>query len=64
MSVAGTSGVMPSRPVLGILAMLLNTLTIPFMGVVIKRLAEMDVGTLEMLALRSWITLGLLLPML
>ncbi len=44
--------------------MMLNTLTIPFMGVVIKRLAEMEVGTLEMLAVRSWITLGLLLPLL
>ena len=49
---------------LGALAMLLNTLTIPFMGVVIKRLTELDVGTLEMLAMRSWITLGLLLPLL
>lgn len=44
--------------------MLLNTLTIPFMGVVIKRLTEMGVGTLEMLAIRSLITLGLLLPLL
>lgn len=49
---------------LSVLAMLLNTLTIPFMGVVIKRLAEMDVGTLEMLAIRSWFTLSLLLPLL
>lgn len=49
---------------LGAFAMLLNTLTIPFMGVVIKRLAELEVGTLEMLALRSVITLGLLLPLL
>ncbi|KMK64893.1 putative permease, DMT superfamily [Puniceibacterium sp. IMCC21224] len=49
---------------LGVLAMLLNTLTIPFMGVVIKQLAALEVGTLEMLAMRSWITLGLLLPLL
>lgn len=60
----GTSATLARRPVLGVAAMLLNTLTIPLMGVVIKRLTEMDVGTLEMLAVRSWITLGLLLPLL
>ncbi len=64
MSVTGTSGVLAARPMLGAAAMLLNTLLIPFMGVIIKRLAEADVGTLEMLAIRSVITLGLLLPLL
>jgi drug/metabolite transporter (DMT)-like permease len=53
-----------ARPLLGIMAMLLNTLLIPFMGVFIKKLTELDVGTLEMLAVRSWITLGLLVPLL
>lgn len=64
MTPVGTSGVVATRPLLGVLAMMLNTLTIPFMGVVIKRLTEMEVGTLEMLALRSWLTLALLLPLL
>jgi len=49
---------------LGAKAMLLNTVAIPFMSVIIKRLAELDVGMLEMLAMRSWIALGLLLPLL
>lgn len=59
-----TADVIAARPVLGAAAMLLNTLMIPLMGVIIKKLTELDVGTLEMLAMRSWITLGLLLPLL
>ena len=59
-----TADVIVARPVLGAAAILLNTLIIPFMGVIIKELTELDVGTLEMLAMRSWITLGLLLPLL
>jgi drug/metabolite transporter (DMT)-like permease len=59
-----TADLVGARPVLGVVAMLLNTLMIPFMGVIIKKLTELNVGTLEMLAMRSWITLGLLLPLL
>ena len=63
MSTAAT-GILAPRPALGVGTMMLNSLLIPLMGVVIKRLAELGVGTLEMLALRSWIMLGLLLPLL
>jgi drug/metabolite transporter (DMT)-like permease len=59
-----SSGVVAARPVLGTSAMLANTLLIPTMAVAIKTLTEMGVATVEMLALRSWITLALLLPLL
>jgi len=58
------SGVISERPMLGVAAMLLNSIAIPLLGVVVKRLAEMEVATLEMLAIRSALTLGLLLPLL
>ena len=58
------SGVLAARPALGTAAMLLNTLLIPMMAVGIKSLTELGMATLEMLAIRSWITLGLLLPLL
>ena len=60
----GATSVISPRPLLGAGAMLVNTLLIPMMAVVIKALTEIGVGTLEMLAVRSWITLGLLLPLL
>ncbi|MDJ1018067.1 MAG: DMT family transporter [Paracoccaceae bacterium] len=44
--------------------MLVNTLLIPIMGATVKTLAEMDVGTLEMLTWRAEIVLVLLLPFL
>lgn len=58
------SGIAAPRPGLGMAAMLANTLMIPVMGLVIKNLAALDVGTLEMLAVRATLTLGLLLPLL
>lgn len=44
--------------------MLINTVLIPIMGVAVKLLANMDVGTLEMLTWRALIVLVLLLPFL
>ena len=61
---AGRSGVLAPRPGLGAAAMLLNTLLIPIMGVAVKKLAEMEVSTLEMLTWRALIVLALLLPFL
>ncbi len=58
------SGVMEPRPAVGASAMLVNTLLIPIMGATVKTLAEMDVGTLEMLTWRAEIVLVLLLPFL
>jgi drug/metabolite transporter (DMT)-like permease len=59
-----TSGVIEARPALGTAAMLLNTLLIPLMAVGIKTLTDLGLATLEMLAIRSWITLAMLLPLL
>jgi drug/metabolite transporter (DMT)-like permease len=61
---SGSSGVVDPRPLLGVSAMLINTLLIPIMGLAIKRLAVDDVGTLEMLAWRSLLVMVVLLPLL
>ena len=61
---SGSSGVVDARPLVGISAMLANTMLIPIMGVAIKRLTEDDVGTLEMLAWRSLLVMALLIPLL
>ena len=45
-------------------AMLMNTILIPIMGASVKTLAEMGVGTLEMLTWRAELVLLLLLPFL
>lgn len=60
----GHSGILAPRPVIGASAMLINTILIPAMGVTVKTLANMDIGTLEMLTWRSLIVLALLLPFL
>lgn len=59
-----TSGVVTARPVIGILAMLANTVLIPIMGLAIKRLTAEGVGTLDMLSWRSFLILLALLPFL
>ena len=61
---SGSSGVVDARPLVGISAMLANTLLIPIMGLAIKRLAVDDVGTLEMLAWRSLLVMVVLIPLL
>lgn len=48
----------------GAAAMLMNTILIPIMGASVKTLAEMGVGTLEMLTWRAELVLLLLLPFL
>lgn len=58
------SGVLEARPVVGVSAMMLNTLLIPLMGVAIKKLTEMDVSTVEMLAYRSLLVVAVLTPFL
>ncbi len=60
----GGSGVLEPRPAVGAGAMLANTVLIPVMGVAVKTLAEMDVGTLEMLTWRALLVLVFLLPFL
>lgn len=61
---SASSGVVDARPLVGVSAMLINTLLIPIMGVAIKRLTEDDVGTLEMLAWRSILVMVVLIPLL
>lgn len=58
------SGVLEARPVVGVSAMMLNTLLIPLMGVAIKKLTELDVSTVEMLAYRSVLVVAVLTPFL
>ena len=58
------SGVLEARPVLGVSAMMLNTVLIPLMGVAIKKLTAMDVSTIEMLAYRSVLVVAVLTPFL
>ena len=60
----GYSGVLAPQPAIGVAAMLINTVLIPIMGVAVKLLANMDVGTIEMLTWRALIVLVLLLPFL
>ncbi|MGP1394204.1 MAG: DMT family transporter [Inquilinaceae bacterium] len=50
------------RPVLGIGAMLGTTLIIPLMGLCVKLLHEYRIGVIEILTVRSWLVLLLLLP--
>lgn len=61
---SGYSGVLEPRPMVGAVAMLVNTILIPIMGASVKTLAEMGVGTLEMLTWRAELVLLLLLPFL
>ncbi|MEM9199852.1 MAG: DMT family transporter [Pseudomonadota bacterium] len=56
------SGVLAARPVLGAGAMLGNTLLIPLMAVAIRYLEALEIGTLEMLSWRTFLVLGVLLP--
>lgn len=59
---SGYSGILEPRPAIGAGAMLINTILIPIMGVTVKTLAEMDVGTLEMLTWRAMLVVLFLLP--
>ena len=61
---SGYSGVLQPRPFVGAAAMLINTILIPIMGAAVKTLAEMGVGTLEMLTWRAELVLLMLLPFL
>ncbi|MEM9048737.1 MAG: DMT family transporter [Pseudomonadota bacterium] len=56
------SGVVDARPMLGVAAMLGNTVLIPLMAVAIRFLAELDVSTLDMLAWRSVLVFAVLIP--
>lgn len=50
------------RPVLGVSAMLGTTVVIPLMGLFVKLLHEFRIGAVEILTVRSWLVLLLLLP--
>lgn len=61
---SGYSGILEPRPAIGAGAMLINTVLIVIMGVTVKTLAHMEVGTLEMLTWRAVVMFALLLPFL
>lgn len=61
---SGYSGILEPRPAIGAGAMLINTVLIVVMGVTVKTLAHMEVGTLEMLTWRAVLMFVLLLPFL
>lgn len=58
------SGILEARPVIGVSAMLINTILIPIMGVGIKFLTAAGFTALDMLTWRSLLVIAVLLPLL